>query len=179
MSRFLLAWLGLWLSVAVPPARAETAVRFTSDWVFDGTTAYILRAVEQGYFKANGLAVTVDRGFGAGDTIVKVASGAYQIGIGDSTALIEYDALHPDQKLIGIMVVHDKSAFSVISLADKGINNFGDLAGRKIGALTGETMTRLFPTVAGLSGFDASKGMLMNVNRQIRGTPLRTGHVDP
>lgn len=179
MSRFLPAMLGLLLiATGLPPACAETAIRFTSDWTFDGTTAYILRTNDTGYFKSEGLAVTIDRGFGAGDTIVKVASGAYELGIGDVTALIEYNARHPERPLVGIMMIYDKSAFSLITLADRNIRSFADLKGRKIGALTNETMSRLFPILARLNGFDAAEAKMENVNGQIRDTLLRTGEVD-
>jgi NitT/TauT family transport system substrate-binding protein len=178
MSRFLFAVLTLSMFASIQPVHGQTVVRFSSDWVFDGTTAYLLQAENKGYFKNEGLAVTIDRGFGAGDAVIKVASGAYHLGLADVTALIDYNAKHPEQPLVGIMMVYDKSAFSLVTLADKNIRTFGDLSGRKIGALTNETISRLFPVLARLNGFDISKATVLNVNGQIRDTLLRTGEVD-
>jgi NitT/TauT family transport system substrate-binding protein len=170
---------GLSLAAGAPASRAaDVPVRFSLDWVFDGTTAEVLQADAKGYFKDAGLAVTVDRGYGAGDTISKVASGAYQFAIGDVTALIEYNAQHPEDPLVGVMMLYDKSAFSVITTTDKNIRTIADLKGRQIGALTNETMSRLFPALAKLNGLDPATATLQNVSGQIRDTLLRTGKVD-
>jgi NitT/TauT family transport system substrate-binding protein len=179
MRPFILALLGLSLLAPIKASHAaEVPVRFSLDWVFDGATAEVLQAEAKGYFKDEGLAVTVDRGYGASDTISKVASDAYQFAIGDVTALIEYNALHPDQPLVGVMMLYDKSAFSIITTTDKNIKTISELKDRQIGALTAETMSRLFPTIAKLNGLDPAKAPLQNVSGQIRDTLLRTGKVD-
>jgi NitT/TauT family transport system substrate-binding protein len=174
--------LGLLALSLLSPVQASSAadvpVRFSLDWVFDGATAEVLQAEAGGYFKTEGLAVTIDRGYGAGDTIAKVATGAYQFAIGDVTALIEFNALHPGQPLVGVMMLYDKSAFSIITTADKNIETIANLKGRQIGALTNETMSRLFPTLARLNGLDPAMAPLQNVSGQIRDTLLRTGKVD-
>ena len=178
MWRIIFGLLGLTLALPIQVSRAEVPVRFSIDWIFDGATAEVLQAEAKGYFKQEGLAVTIDRGYGAGDTIAKVASGAYHFAFGDVTALIEYNARHANDPLIGLMMLYDKSAFAIITTTDKNIGKIADLSGRKIGALTNETMSCLFPTLAKLNGLDPAKAPLDNVSGQIRDTLLRTGKVD-
>jgi NitT/TauT family transport system substrate-binding protein len=178
MWRLIVGLLGLVLVLPSPASRAEVPVRFSTDWIFDGATAEVLQAQAKGYFNQEGLDVTIDRGYGAGDTIAKVAAGTYQFAIGDMTALIEYNARHPEQPLVGVMMLYDKSAFAIITTTDKNIRTIADLAGRKVGALTNETMSRLFPTLAAQNGLDPATVSLQNVSGQIRDTLLRTGQVD-
>ena len=74
---------------------ALTPVKFCLDWAFQGPQAPFLLAAERGFFREEGLNVTVDRGFGSGDTPVKVASGAYEFGVADLSPAIRLRLTSP------------------------------------------------------------------------------------
>src|SRR6185369_4592174 len=59
------------------PAGAQTPVKFTLDWKFEGPAAPFLVAVDRGYFTAERLDVTIEPGIGSLEPINRVASGAY------------------------------------------------------------------------------------------------------
>jgi NitT/TauT family transport system substrate-binding protein len=58
-------------------------VKFTLDWAFERPTSVFIAAKELGYYKEAGLDVTIDRGSGSAAAIQRIATGAYQMGIGD------------------------------------------------------------------------------------------------
>ncbi|HVJ23650.1 MAG TPA: ABC transporter substrate-binding protein, partial [Burkholderiales bacterium] len=58
-------------------AQKLTPVRFALDWRFEGPAAPYLVAIDKGYYKAEGLDVSIDPGTGSVEGINRVASGAY------------------------------------------------------------------------------------------------------
>ena len=88
---------GRWAWVALLPGvmlmtsamAAETPVKFTLDFKFEGPSAPFLLALDKGYYRAEGLDVTVDASVGALEPIERVASGAYDMGLADINSLIK------------------------------------------------------------------------------------------
>ena len=56
-------------------AAAQTPVKFSIDWAFQGHHAPFAVALQKKYFERGALAVAMDRGRGSGCTISKVANG--------------------------------------------------------------------------------------------------------
>lgn len=93
---------GFMMAAAASIAQAQQQdVRFVLDWAFQGQQSPYTLPVDDGTFEKLGLNVTVDRGVGSGDTVSKVASGAYDIGVADVYSMVRFLAENPGQKLIG------------------------------------------------------------------------------
>src|SRR5258707_1229774 len=88
--------LALALAAGVSHAAAEqlekTDIKMMLGWTFQASQAMFIYGVEKGYFKAEGLNVTVDRGSGSGVAIQRVAGGTYDFGYADLGTLTKYDA---------------------------------------------------------------------------------------
>ncbi|MEM6745649.1 MAG: ABC transporter substrate-binding protein, partial [Pseudomonadota bacterium] len=61
--------------LAAGAAAAQTAIKFSNDWKWEGPSAPLLLALDRGYFEAEGLDVTMDTGQGSREAIPRVASG--------------------------------------------------------------------------------------------------------
>src|SRR5215831_6554826 len=95
-----------WAWIALLPAllttdvtAAETSVRFSLDYEIDGRAAPFLLPFDKGYYKAEGLNVAIDPASGSRETIERVASGDYEMGVDDINAWSKLDITKRDTSL--------------------------------------------------------------------------------
>lgn len=165
------------LLAALTAAQAGTPVKVTLDWAFQGPQAPFLLAAERGYFAAEGLDVTIDRGEGSGAVPPRVASGAYDIGFGDINPMIRFVA-EKGVPLQAVAVLYDASPLAVMALKKSGIAGPKDLAGKRLAAPETDSGRQLFPAFAKAAGIDPAAVTWQTVSPQLRETMLVQGQVD-
>ena len=98
-------------------ASAQTDVRFTLDWKIQGPTGFLLHAAQQGLFAVEDLDVQIDVGNGSAGAVTRVASGAYQMGMADINAVINYNAANPDAMIKTVMMIYDALTYVFQSIS--------------------------------------------------------------
>ena len=160
-------------------AQAQTDVKFTLDWKFEGPAAGFLLAIDKGYFEAEGLNVTIDTGAGSRESIPRVATGAYDMGFGDINALIKFLDEDPSQKVEAVMMVYDKPPFAVIGRKAQGITEDPkSLEGKKLGAPPPDAAFGQWPVFVEVADIDTSNITIENVGFPVREPMLAQGAVD-
>ena len=161
------------------PAAAQTQVKFTLDWKFEGPAAGFFLALDRGYFKDEGLDVTIDTGNGSVEAIPRVASGTYQMGFGDINSLIKFLDEDPGQKVKAVMMVYDKPVFSVVGRKSLGITEDPkSLEGKKLGAPPPDGAFAQWPAFKQAAGIDDSGITLESIGFPVREPMLASGEVD-
>ena len=107
-----------WLRRSASPAEAQTKLKMVLNWKYQGPQGWFFLAEDKGYFKAEGLEITIDQGDGSATPIPKVASGTYDIGFGDINALIEFAARKPEEAPIAVYVMYNRPPFTIAVKAD-------------------------------------------------------------
>ncbi len=159
-------------------AAAERQLRFTANWVFEASNAPFLLAVERGYFRDEGLRVTVDAGEGSSAVITRIASGAYQFGFGDINTMMEFNARHPEEQQRMVYMIYNRPPMGIVTLKSSGIEHPRDLEGRRVGAPANDTAYRLFPVLANALNIDQDSVRFENVSPNMREPLLYRGQVD-
>ena len=150
-------------------AQPPTKIRLTLDWKFDGTTAYMWLGLARGYFQGEGLDVQVDSGVGSAAAIQRIHTGAYDMGLGDMSSLIEYFGNNPGQTRMQMVYLHyDEAPFAYYALKKSGVRSIADLAGKRIAGQPFEATRKLFPVIAKAAGIDPGSVTWVTVDSQLR-----------
>jgi len=112
--------------------QTQTPIKFSLDFKFEGPAAPFVVAIDKGYFKAEGLDVTIDTASGSLEPINRVASGTYDMGFGDINSLIKFRDANPGTPIKAVFMVYNKPPFSIVGRKSRGVAAPKDLEGMKL-----------------------------------------------
>jgi len=159
-------------------AWAQTPVKFSLDWRFETPNSGFLVALDKGYYKAEGLDVTIDPGNGSVDGINRVASGSYNMAMADMNSFIRFRDNPVNPPIKAVLMLMNAPAFAVTSLKKSGIVKPKDLEGRLVGAPAADGAYANWAAFIKASGIDGSKVRIENVGFPVREPMLMQGKVD-
>ena len=158
-------------------AQSAEKVRFQTDWIPSGEHAMYYGAWQKGIYAAEGLDITITRGYGSGDTVTKLAGGAFEFGVADVGAVLTARA-RQNIPVKTIAMVYTYSPHSLFVLKSSGITSFKGLEGKKIGITPGNSHRVYFPKVAQKSGTDPSKIIWVNMDGAAMAAQLIARNID-
>ena len=143
-------------------AQADDAVSLRLNWYFGGLHVPFYYGKEKGFYKAEGIDLTINEGRGSANTVQVVAAGSDTFGLADSSSVIATAAKGADVK--SVMSLLNSTGFSVVSLASAGIKTPKDLEGKKLAVSPGDPLGQLFRALAASNKLDMSKISFVQVD---------------
>ncbi len=152
-----------------------TTVRFSTDWMVQGSHAWILSAMEEGYFADEGLEVIIYPGAGSGDAARKVALGQVDFAYVEPTALIAAISQGSEIKLVASVLHSTDLAWNVLNTS--GVNVPKDLEGKIVAGSADDTGMILWPAFAQANGINESLVKIEHISYEVYRTLNFDGEV--
>ena len=172
-------------AIAAPSVFAQgggklTPLKFTLDFRINGQTAPFFLAMTKGYYKDEGLDVSIDTGAGSVASITRIASGVYQLGLGDISSLVEFNAQNAGTPMVqAVYQYYNRAPFVIIGRKDRGVTaDFKSLQGKKVAAAAVESTRRAWPLVARRQGMRGDAFQWQTTDFSARDNVMVRGDVD-
>lgn len=165
------------LGISAPSiGQSANKISFTTSWLPEGPNLFAYVARDKGFWKSNGLDVTVARGSGSGPTAQAVGANTFMFGMGAApTVMIQAAKGLP---ITSIAQLNYDALMGVGVLANSPIKTPKDLEGKKLGASVGSGEYPFLPLYAKKAGFDFSKVTLVQLDSKVRDRSLIEKLVD-
>lgn len=165
------------LMLAHAPAKAQDRALLQLDWIPTGEHAAYFAGVARGFWRDQGIELSLARGYGSGDTVNKLAAGAAQFGVADLGAVLAARA-RQDVPVRAISAVYTHSPHSLFVLKSSGITSFRGLEGKRISITPGNSHRLYFPEVARRAGTNPESITWVNTDASAMAALLVTKRVD-
>lgn len=173
----LLIMAGTACTAAMAAAQTLDPVTFQANWLIQGENAYMIAGKEKGFFEEEGIDLTINRGFGSGDTVKKVVSGTATVGTADIGVVM----LAQVREDLPIQCIHAEYTFHPLSIwvrDDSDIKDFKDFEGKRLAVSAGSSMTVYFPLVAEANDLDPESVTWVTMEASAMLPTLLAGQID-
>jgi NitT/TauT family transport system substrate-binding protein len=159
-------------------AQAQTGIKFSLDDRLEGPAGLFLLPQDRGYYRGEGLDVTIEEGASALDPITRVAAGTYELGLADINALIRYRDQNPAAPVKAVFMLYSKPPYAIVGRKSRGIADPKSLEDKKLGAPPAGATYDKWPIFAKLNDIDVGKVAVEKIGVPVRAPMLAAGQLD-
>ena len=164
------------VALAALPAAAQDKMQLQLNWFHLADHSPIYLAMKKGYYKEEGIDLTVLRGSGSADSAKKIDLGQSDVGISDAPTVLT--AISKGANLKMVAVVYDKAGNNLFFRKSANIKSPKDLVGKKIAVPPADSHRVLWPAFAALHGIDPNAVTLVNVKPEGKQAIVAANEVD-
>jgi NitT/TauT family transport system substrate-binding protein len=156
------------------PARADDKVTIRMDWVTGGYHAPFYVGVKRGYYKQQGLDVTVLPGNGSANVAQALGNGNGDLASVDGGTMMQLVSKGLPVK--AVMGLFQRNPNGVVYRIDSGIKKPGDLVGKTVALSNGDAPSALLPAFAKATGLDLTKVNIVNTTPAAKNASVIAGN---
>jgi NitT/TauT family transport system substrate-binding protein len=146
------------------------------DWVTGAYHAPFYAGVKNGFFKEQGLDVTVQPGNGSANVAQAIGNGNGEFAAVDGGTMMQLVA--KGLPVVAVMSWFQRNPNGVIYSERSGIKKPGDLEGKTLALTNGDAPSALLPAFAKATGLDLSKVNIVNTSAAAKNAAVISGNAD-
>ena len=147
------------------------------DWLPGGDKSFVYTGVQQGFFKEEGLDVTIVPGRGSADAVTKIPSGPADVGFGGIAAVM-MAAAETKIPVKAVMSLYSKQPDALFTRADSGVKSLKDMEGKTVAMPTFSSSNALWPVVLQKNGIKPESIKVIKSDPATLAPMLAQGRVD-
>lgn len=175
--RLLLAAIALSAGVASSTSARAEAFEFNLSWLPQGSTAGIIVAVNQGYYKDEGLDVTPVRGFGGLRTVNEIDQGLFKFGYGNPDAIVVNRANGGKTRLVGALNATNPGGICYVNERHQ-LSSLADMKGLTLGGAAGTPVHVTIPAILAMNALPPDHINIVQLQGSVVTTALIDGTID-
>ena len=157
-------------------AQAADKMTLQLNWFHLADHSPIYMALKKGYYREEGVELSVVRGAGSADSAKKIDLKQAEVGISDAPTVIT--AITKGANLKIVAVVYDKAGNNAFFKKSANIRSPKDLVGKKVAVPPADSHRVLWPAFAALNKVDPNAVTLVNVKPEGKQAIVAAGEVD-
>ena len=142
-------------------AHADDTVTLRLNWLMYGFHTPFYLGVERGYYKDEGIDLTIGEGQGSVRAVQTVGAGGDTFGVADGGSLIA--GVSKGAPVKAVMAITNSSPYALSVREDSGIKTLKDVEGKTIASAPAEAGLQLLPGLFARNGVDMSKVKILRV----------------
>lgn len=159
---------------AQPAELVEASLRL--DWTWLAYHMAFRYALDQGYYEANGIDLTITEGQGSGTTVQLVGSGENTFGFADSSSLVQ--GISEGIEVINVALIWRDANFGVSCYPDAEVDEPLDLEGKSVLLIPSENVSAVWPAFLAATGVDESQIQIRNADYSNKISLFASGQAD-
>jgi NitT/TauT family transport system substrate-binding protein len=136
-------------------ASAADTASLRLNWYLGGLHAPFYLGLERGYYRDEGIELTINEGRGSPAGVQIVGAKSDTFGMSDAGSLML--GVAKGVPIRSVFALLSSSDFAIISLEETGIKSPKDLEGKSVAGTAGDGPTQLFPAVSETNGLNKDK----------------------
>ena len=147
--------------LAANAAQAQDKVTFRLNWLLYGFHTPFYLGLERGYYKEEGIDLTIGEGQGSVRAVQTVGAKSDMFGLADGGSVVA--GVSKGAPVKAVMAVTNSSPYSLAVRADSGIKTLKDIEGKTVASAPGEAGLQLLPALFARNNVDIDKVKILRV----------------